>query len=115
MRKFWLRWPPRAAALKAARRQVEVGKFKNGSPKMGFEHECAICHKWFPQEKGKPTVEVDHLEEVGGWSDDITKWGEDLGKMYQRSLVGVEGLRVLCKPCHKLRTKESADEKRDRK
>jgi len=103
-RKLWLRWPPRAQALKNARRRVQVDTFKNGKPKMGFEHRCADCHEWFPQESGKPTVEVDHNEAVGGFSDDITKWGEELGQIYQRLLVGVEDLTILCHDCHAKKT-----------
>ena len=112
LRKFWLQWPPRAAALKLARKRVQIDTFKNGNPKMGFEHQCADCHEWFPQEKGKPAVEVDHIVEVGGWSSDIKKWGEDLGNMYDRLLCHVDGLRILCKPCHKIRTNKYREELR---
>ena len=106
MRKLWLRWKPRAEALKLARRRVKIGVYKNGKDKLGFDHQCAICHLWFSQIEGKPQVEVDHILPVGKWSDDITKWSEDLGKMYGRSLVAVEGLRILCKPCHLIVTNE---------
>jgi len=105
-RKLWLRWPPRAQALKNARRKVPIGVFKNKNIKYGFEHMCAECLLWFPQENGKPTVEVDHDVAVGGFSDDITKWGEDLGQIYQRLLVGVEDLTILCVTCHATKTKK---------
>lgn len=111
VRKLWLRWPPRNEVLKLARRRVVIGKFLNGNDKYGFEHQCAICKEYFPQIKAKPSVTVDHIEPVGGWSDDIRMWGRDLGRMWQRSLCGVEGLRVLCDPCHRVVTNEQLKER----
>jgi len=115
LRRLWLRWPPRGEVLKQASRKVAAGEYKNGKPQYLTEHQCAECQNWFPQTRNKsgnltPDVEVDHIENVGGFSDDITQWGKDLGGMYQRSLVGVEGLRVLCKECHKKKTYGTKEE-----
>ena len=100
LRKIWLRWKPRAEALKLARRKVQIGLYKNGNPKHGYEHKCNRCHVFFPQEAGKPVVEVNHKVSIGGWSKDIKQWARDLGEMWGRTLVAVEDLEVLCKPCH---------------
>ena len=78
---------------------------------MGFEHKCVICNNFFPQISGKPQVEVNHKIEIGGFSKDITKWAEDLGQMYQRTLCAVDGLEVVCKPCHRQLTNDYLKEK----
>lgn len=105
-RKIWLtRWPPRAECLKNAERRVQIDTYKNGNPKMGKEHQCASCREWFPQERNskgtlKPHVEVNHKITVGGFSDDIHNWHNDIASIYKRLLVSVEDLECLCKVCH---------------
>jgi hypothetical protein len=86
LRAKWQRFPSRYAVLAAAKRD-----YKGDNPRQKYEFKCAKCKKHFPQKE----VEVDHIEPVGqlkGW--------DDLVPFVQKLFVGVEKLRVVCKPCH---------------
>ena len=89
MRRAWLRWPPRFAALKAASR-----KYEGPNVRQKFEYQCAHCERWFT---GKQ-VGVDH----------IIPWGSlenlTLDEAWSRLLVPVEHLQVLCNPCHNIKS-----------
>lgn len=86
------RWPPivRHALLKARRPYVGHNK------RQKWEHECAQCRKWF---MGKD-VAVDHIVPLGS----LRSW-EDVPMFLQRLFVEAEGLRVVCKPCHDVKTR----------
>jgi len=80
------RWPPRAEALKRARRAY-VGP----NPRQKWEYRCAACGRWW---MGKE-VQVDHLIPCGT----IASYG-DVGGFVERLLCEVDGFRVLCLTCH---------------
>lgn len=81
------KWPPRAAALVAARRPY-VGP----NTRQKWEFRCAVCGGWFA---GKD-VEVDHVEACGQ-----LRSFDDLPVFCRRLFCEVDGLRVLCKrECH---------------
>jgi hypothetical protein len=91
---FRFSWPPRYEALNSARRTVTGKRHK-------YEYQCNMCEKWFKQKE----VEVDHIESIG-----TLRQYEDLPTFVERLFVSVDELRVVCKPCHKKRTKEERNE-----
>lgn len=105
-------WPPIAERLKMVERKVETGElFKNGRKKYKTQHQCEQCLNWFDKVRNKrgnlkPGVEVDHIVAIGGFSDDITKWNEDLARMYKNAFCTVDQLQCLCFDCHKTKTLE---------
>lgn len=97
LRKLWLRSPVRRTAKMESRREYE-GENK----RQKFEYQCDICKNWF---KDKET-QVDHIEPCGSLLS-----FKDLPSFVSRLFCGAEGLRVLCKPCHKQVTKEQRKKK----
>lgn len=94
LRKGTTRWPPKYEVLNAAKR----GKMVNDSTGRLAEHyDCASCHGLFPASM----VVVDHINPVVPVSG-FTNWDDVILRMF----CGVEGLQVLCKECHKIKTKE---------
>lgn len=93
------RWPPRYEVLAEAKR-----KYEGSNPRQKFEYLCAICNKYHPQKD----VEVDHIIPAGALSS-----FDDLAGFVERLFCSKEGLRVLCKVCHKKITKESKEKKID--
>jgi hypothetical protein len=79
------RWPPRFKALNDARRFVKGKRHK-------WEYLCAECHKWHKQKE----VEVDHIVPCG-----TLKAYSDLPGFVERLFCEGDGLRIVCKPCHK--------------
>jgi 5-methylcytosine-specific restriction endonuclease McrA len=102
LRRASFRWPPRAAAQKAAR----VGRKIN--PETGKEcwyDECANCKGHFLERK----VKLDHIEPVrplefvlkvlGAATTDI-----ELGNFVLRMFPEQSGFQVLCSRCHGIKT-----------
>ncbi|MEK0325809.1 MAG: HNH endonuclease signature motif containing protein [Nitrosopumilus sp.] len=92
LRAKFSRWPPKYAVYAAAKRDILV---KKGNQR--FEYQCALCDRWF----GMKEVEVDHIIPCGSLRN-----YKDLGAFVKRLFCSQEHLRLLCKPCHKTRTKE---------
>ena len=86
-----LRWPPRNAALVAARRP-----YKGSNKLQKWEFKCAICESYF---KAKEVV-VDHWPEAAG---SIIHF-EDIGQFCNNLYCEVDNLRVLCKGDHDIHT-----------
>lgn len=85
-------WKPMSIAKNKARRP-----YTGGDARTKWEYQCAICNDWF---KGKDT-HIDHIIPVGSLTD-----GEHLKEFVENLFCDSENLRVLCKPCHKIITKE---------
>lgn len=97
------RWPVKFDALKASR----VGLKTN--PKTGrqaMHHKCACCGGEFPAKE----VQVDHIDPIVPITG-MDSWDNIIA----RALVEVEGMQVLCKPCHLKKTKEENDRRREYK
>lgn len=62
-----------------------------------WEYQCAICLEWHVQ----ANVEVDHIVPCG-----TLKCYADLPGFVERLFCASEGLRVVCKPCHKVKSQE---------
>lgn len=93
LRAKFTRWPPKYKVLSNAKRN-----YTGSNPRQKYEFQCAECLSYYQQKQ----VEVDHIIACGS----LNKL-EDLPGFVERLFCGVEGLRVLCKPCHLKITKES--------
>lgn len=95
LRRASYRYAPRYAALKAAKKAYNW-------------YECAKCTKTF----GRKDVQVDHIEPLVDPAVGFTTWDNFIARLF----IGVEGLQVLCKPCHKVKTQaENAERRKYRK
>jgi len=90
LRKLSQRWPPIYQALAAAKRPY-VGDNKRKK----FVWECAKCGGLFNSNE----VDVDHIKEAGT----LLKL-DDLPTFVANLFCSTDGLQVLCKPCHSIRT-----------
>ncbi len=91
LRRLSRKWGPIVQhAMAVARR-----KYTGPNKKQKWEYQCSCCRHWFLAR----LVQVDHIEACGS----LKSW-DDVVPFLKRLLVEVEGLRVLCKRCHHLRT-----------
>lgn len=86
-----LRWPPRAEALKLARRA-----YKGPIKQQKWEFLCAICQKYFKMKE----VVVDHFPVEAGSILSV----DDIGPFANNLYCEVDNLRVLCKEDHDIHT-----------
>lgn len=84
-------------ALKAARRA-----YSGPNKKQKWEFKCAACGEWHMQKD----VQVDHVEPCGALNS-----YSDLPEFVKRLLPEREKLAILCKPCHKEKTKQERNTK----
>ena len=97
------RWPPKYEVLNEAKR----GKIVNQeSGRLAEHYECAHCHLLFPAK----LVAVDHIAPVVPLSGFIS-WDDVIARMF----CGKDGLQVLCKTCHGIKTKQENAERREYK
>ena len=88
------RWPPRYSVLAASRRGKRVNP---ASGRMAEFHECASCKNLFVSKD----VEVNHIIPVVP-IEGFDNWDNVIKRLFCEK----SGLEVVCKPCHKLITKE---------
>ena len=94
LRKGSTRWPPKYEVLNAAKRGKAVNP---GTGRIAEHYECSSCHNLFVAKQ----VVVDHIEPVVPVSGFVS-WDDVIARMF----CPAEGLQVLCKTCHSLKTKE---------
>jgi 5-methylcytosine-specific restriction endonuclease McrA len=99
LRAAYNKYPPKYEALRMARRPVSAGRQK-------WAYTCAICKQEFMQKD----VQVDHIEPAG-----TLKNYSDLPDFVSKLFCGVEGLRILCKPCHQNITNQQTEERKRNK
>lgn len=85
------RWPPKWEVLKNARIGKKLNK-KTG--RKALHYRCAVCGKEFVQSR----VQVDHILPIGS----CKTWDEFIEKLFCEK----DNLQVLCKSCHKRKTKK---------
>lgn len=85
------RWPPKWATL--AKAFVDKRKSKK-SGRDAKHYRCAICEELFPSTQ----VQVDHIKPMGT----TVTWDEFIEGLFCEA----DNLQVLCKPCHKIKTKK---------
>lgn len=94
------RWPPKYKVLNDAKR----GKQLNTTTGRIAEHyECSECGNLFPSK----LVVVDHINPVVPTTGFIS-WDNVIYRMFCSGL----GLQVLCKECHKVKTKQENEERK---
>jgi 5-methylcytosine-specific restriction endonuclease McrA len=85
------RWPPKYETLNKAKTEKRTNPKTN---RLAQHYLCASCGEEFTAKD----VEVDHITPIG-----VDKsWDEFIHGLYCEE----ENLQVLCKPCHKKKTKE---------
>lgn len=87
------RWPPKFAALKAALAGSKVNK-KTG--RVAQHYKCAACTKQFVA----ADVQVDHIHPVVDPAKGFISWDSYVDRIF----CELNGLQILCKPCHKEKT-----------
>lgn len=111
LRRASFRWPPRNAALKAAR----FAQILNPrTERTAWTYKCAICFKTlFAQE-----TKIDHIEPVVSVSamreEPISsrEGSLSLGSFVLRMFPTEEGFQVLCRPCHDTKTRSENEARR---
>ncbi len=86
LRRAWGRSKQRYAALNAAK--VSYGVYK-----------CAVCQK----DHKRKNIDVDHITAIGKFTT--------FDKYIEKLFCDSSGLRVLCKPCHKIKTASDKSKK----
>ncbi len=83
-------WKPRQEILKENRRANQ-----SSNKRLKWEFQCNFCKNWFAQKE----IEVDHIIECGNFSK------ETAGEFIERLFCEKIGFQILCKNCHKTKTK----------
>lgn len=96
LRSSTLKWHIRNEVKQGARTYKKIGLFKNGKPKKKTLYKCNYCKKAFSSKE----VQVDHIDAIGKFNGD---WNDYIERMF----CDIANLQVLCKECHKKKTKEN--------
>ncbi len=65
-----------------------------------MHYKCAVCAVDFPMK----LVQVDHIKPIVGVNG-LTTWDKFIERLYCEA----KNLQVLCKACHKIKTKKERD------
>ena len=110
LRKMFSRYPVKYQVMKDAGVDTATNvKYKTGQ-RAGMNKTvkmfpCAMCGKTYRQLE----VQVDHIVPAGSLQS-----YDDVGPFVQRLFCGPDGLQVLCKSCHVVKTKRDRDESKTR-
>lgn len=88
------RWPPKYEALHEAKTEKKKNE-KTG--RIAQHYVCALCDCEFTSKD----IEVDHIDPVV----DPAKGFKDWNTYIKRLFCEKSNLQVVCKPCHKVKTK----------
>lgn len=94
------RWPPKYETLNAA--YVGV-RYNEKTKRNGKHYLCAKCQGEFPSAQ----VQIDHTVPVTDPAIGFISWDVFIDRLY----CSKENLMVLCKDCHKIKTKEENKER----
>jgi len=95
LRRRTIYWKPISVCRDKSRRN-----YSGPNKRQKFEYQCNICKEWF---SGK-NITVDHIEPAG-----ILRQASDLPDFVEKLFCEVDGLQVLCNPCHDAKTKEDKE------
>lgn len=95
LRGAFLRYPVRGDVLREYRKP-----YGGEDKRIKWVYECSFCHKDFFQSQ----VHIDHIVECGK----LTKL-EHATTFIENLFCEIDGLRILCKPCHKVHTLASKE------
>lgn len=88
------RWPPKYETLNDAFTETKINK---NTGRLAKHYKCNKCKKEFTSSN----VEVDHIKPVSSLTG-FTTWDDYIKALF----CSKENLQVLCKPCHKEKTKK---------
>src|SRR5688572_7516740 len=89
------RWPPKYDVLRAAFVGRKINKKSN---REANHYECAECAHHYPQSN----VQVDHKNPVVDPKVGFVSWDVFIERLFCEA----DNLQVLCKPCHKEKSRE---------
>lgn len=92
LRRAYTRWPPNYAARRDAR-----SPYCGPNKRQQWQYKCAICNGLFMQKE----TQVDHKIECGS-----LRAFEDLPGFVERLFCEKDGLQVVCRPCHQIKTNQ---------
>lgn len=95
------RWPPKFETLDEAKTEKKVNE-KTG--RLAQHYLCAMCQEEFTSKD----IEVDHVTPVVDPVHGFKDWNTYIPRLF----CGKDNLQVLCKPCHKRKSKEENAAKR---
>lgn len=90
-----MKWPPKWIVMEKAYTGTKKSPITN---RTGKQYRCNICKEEFPTSQ----VEVDHIDPVIDPVEGFKDWNTYIKNLF----CGVKNLQVLCKPCHKEKTRE---------
>jgi 5-methylcytosine-specific restriction endonuclease McrA len=97
-------YPPKLDALDEASAGVHLNRFTG---RMAKHRKCAICGEIFPDKM----IQVDHTIPVIDPLTGFTSWDDVVARLF----CSKENFKVLCKPCHKIKTGLEKDQAKERK
>ncbi len=113
LRERFYKWPPHKKVKMAAR--SETVRFKKDGTKYKIpwvRYECNHCKGLFQGNR----VQVDHVEPVEPVERvEYADFYDRMRQYFDRLFVPVEGLQILCKECHKKKSKEENAKRRENK
>ena len=92
------RWPPKYSCLNASKTEKKVN-VKTG--RLAQHHQCAECKEEFVSKD----VQVDHIKPVVDPKKGFISWDVYIDRMFCEQ----KNLQVLCKDCHKIKSKKERD------
>ena len=95
LRNAFSRYPVKHQVKQNNRRKKRNGK--------RFEYHCADCRQWFPDSQ----IQVDHITPAGS----LKTFG-DLPGFCERLFCEADGLQLLCKSCHQVKTNREREERK---
>lgn len=104
LRSASIRWPPKYSCLNKA----YIGKKVNRKTGRLAKHfKCNSCNEEFPQSE----IAVDHIDSVIDPIIGFVSWDEVIRRMFCEE----DGLQVLCKQCHLIKTTAEKQQAKERK
>lgn len=101
-------WRPKQMARKAVVVKVPNGVYKNGNTKFISKYPCVHCGDLFLANE----TDVDHIDPVVSVEHGFVDFNTFIDRLY----VEVDKYQILCKPCHKVKSKaENAERRRNAK
>lgn len=95
------RWPPKWQVLEASKTEKRVNP-KTGRPAQFYQ--CKVCLS----EQTSKDVEVDHIEPVVPLTGFVS-WDDTIKRIFCKA----DGLQVLCKKCHKVKSKAENKQRKE--
>lgn len=89
------RWPPKYQTLNAAKTEKKTNK---STGRLAQHFLCNICEEDFPASQ----VQVDHIKPVVDPKKGFTTWDTFIKRLFCEA----DNLQVVCKPCHKIKSKK---------